>query len=450
MKWCIALLLVSVAACKKAENKEVPSTTKVTGVTGTVTQQVDAPFDLKTPPADATRRPSGLVYKTITAAPADAPAPKRNDTVMIKYTGWRQASGETFFSNMKEEKPMPLNLAATARGFTEALQLVKKGEKAMLWLPPEIGLKNQPAGKAGETLVYLVEVVDIVDAPPVPPDVAAPPADAKATKSGVKYVSLRSGTGAEKARAFDEVTFNVTMWDAEGRMFDTTEMKKKPAATVPPFRQAAPMEEILTSMVAGERVRFWVDSERMKTPAAPQANMPSGQLTYEVEILQIDKQTPPPPTPRDVAKPPPDARKSPGGVFYKVLATGKGGPKPKATDTVKVHYTGWTTDGRMFDSSVTKGEPATFGLGGVIKGWTDGVQLMSVGDRYRFWIPFEMAYKDNPSRPQGMLVFEIELLEIKDSGAPKGPPGGHGAPPPGRGPPGHGPPGGDPHGHHGH
>src|SRR5688572_12111914 len=135
---------------------------------------------------------------------------------MIKYTGWRQASGETFFSNMKEDKPMPLNLAVTARGFTEALQLVRKGEKAMLWLPPEIGLKNAPAGgKPGETLVYLVEVVDIVEAPPVPPNLTAPPPDAKTTKSGVKYISLRPGTGKEKARPFDEVTFNVTAWDSE-------------------------------------------------------------------------------------------------------------------------------------------------------------------------------------------------------------------------------------------
>lgn len=423
MKWMAVLLLV--AACDKAEKNPLPVTKAVPqGVSANPTQQVPAPFDLKTPPADAMRRPSGLVYKTITAAPADAVAPSRNDTVMIRYTGWRQQTGETFFNNMKEDKPMPLNLAATAKGFTEGLQLVKKGEKAMLWLPPEIGLKNQPQGKPGETLVYLVEVVDIVPAPPVPPDLAQPPVAAKTTKSGVKFVSLKPGTGKDQPRVFDDVTFNVTAWDAEGRMWDTTEMKKKPAAKVAPFRQAAPMEEILTSMVAGERVRFWSDSTKMQTPAAPQPNMPTGPLVYEVEILQIDKAPgTPPPTPADVAKPPPDARKTEKGVAYRVLAQGKGGPKPKPVDTVKVHYTGWTVDGRMFDSSLVKNEPATFGLQGVIKGWTDGIPLMSVGDKYRFWIPFELAYKDQPSRPQGMLVFEVELLEIKET--PQGPPPGH-------------------------
>jgi FKBP-type peptidyl-prolyl cis-trans isomerase len=292
--------------------------------------------------------------------------------------------------------------------------------------------------------VYLVEVVDIVEAPPVPPDLASPPTDAMTTKSGVKYISLRPGTGKDKARAFDEVTFNVTAWDSEGRMFDTTEMNKKPAAKVPAFRQPVPMEEILTSMVGGERVRFWVDAARMQTPAAPQPNLPTGQLVYEVELLQIDKQSPPPPPPPDVAKPPAGARKSPKGVFYKVLASGKGGPKPTLAQTVKVHYTGWTTDGRMFDSSALKNEPSAFKLTGVIAGWTDALQLMSIGDKYRLWIPEELAYKGQPTRPQGMLVFEIELLEVRDTTAP--PAGPHGAPgaPAGR-PigPGHA----DPHGH---
>ncbi len=421
----LLLLIVVCISCKKA-SQDSDSAAKVTGPgVAPAALTVVPPLDLKTPPADATRRPSGLVYKTLVAAPTN-PAPKQNDTVMIKYTGWRQASGETFFSNMKEDKPMPLNLATTARGFTEALQLVRKGEKAVLWLPPEIGLKNQPPGKAGETLVYEVEVVDIVAAPAVPADVAAPPVTAKQTKSGIKYVTVRPGTGTEKARSYDDVTFNVTAWDAEGRMFDTTEMKTKPAAKVAPFGQAKPMEEVLTAMVAAERVRFWADATKMQTSSAPQANLPQGQLCYEIEIVQIDKKNPPPPTPADVAKPPGDAKKTAAGVFYKVLKAGPGGPKPASTNSVKVHYSGWTTDGRMFDSSVTKNEPATFALNGVIKGWTDGIPLMSVGDRYRFWIPDELAYKGQEGRPQGMLVFDVELLEIKQGGAPDPHGGGHG------------------------
>ena len=77
-----------------------------------------------------------------------------------------------------------------------------------------------------------------------------------------------------------------------------------------------------------------------------------------------------------------------------------------------VHYTGWTTDGKMFDSSVTRGEPATFPLDEVIAGWTEGVQLMVEGEKTRFWIPENLAYKGQQP-PFGMLVFDVELLKIR-------------------------------------
>jgi len=77
-----------------------------------------------------------------------------------------------------------------------------------------------------------------------------------------------------------------------------------------------------------------------------------------------------------------------------------------------VHYSGWTTDGKMFDSSVTRGEPASFALNQVISGWTEGVQLMVEGEKARFWIPENLAYKGQPGAPAGMLVFDVELLSI--------------------------------------
>jgi FKBP-type peptidyl-prolyl cis-trans isomerase len=122
------------------------------------------------------------------------------------------------------------------------------------------------------------------------------------------------------------------------------------------------------------------------------------------------------PAPPDVAAPPKDALTSPKGVFYKVLTAGKGGPKPTAEDTVRVHYTGWTTDGKMFDSSVGRGQPNEFPLKFLIPGWTDAIPVMSVGDKVRFWIPEELAYKGQPGRPAGMLVFDVELLAILPPG----------------------------------
>jgi peptidylprolyl isomerase len=119
------------------------------------------------------------------------------------------------------------------------------------------------------------------------------------------------------------------------------------------------------------------------------------------------------PAPPDVAAPPPDAIKTPSGLASKVLHIGFSNVRPSAQSKVQVHYTGWTPNGCMFDSSVARGKPSTFALNGVIPGWTEGVQLMVVGEKRRFWIPGSLAYDGTPDRPQGMLVFDVELLAVQ-------------------------------------
>ncbi len=100
---------------------------------------------------------------------------------------------------------------------------------------------------------------------------------------------------------------------------------------------------------------------------------------------------------------------------YKVEKEGTGA-KPTATDKVKVHYTGTLLDGTKFDSSVDRGEPAEFGVGQVIKGWTEGLQIMPVGSKYIIWIPAELAYGERGAgqdiKPNSVLKFEVELLDI--------------------------------------
>ena len=118
------------------------------------------------------------------------------------------------------------------------------------------------------------------------------------------------------------------------------------------------------------------------------------------------------PPPPDVQAPPKDAKKTSSGLAYLVVKPGTGTQHPTATSSVTVHYTGWTTDGKMFDSSVARGEPATFPLNRVIAGWTEGVQLMVEGQKMRFWIPENLAYKGQRP-PLGMLVFDVELLKIQ-------------------------------------
>lgn len=106
----------------------------------------------------------------------------------------------------------------------------------------------------------------------------------------------------------------------------------------------------------------------------------------------------------------------PSGLQYKVLKKGEGTVKPTAQDRVKTHYHGTLIDGSVFDSSVERGMPAEFQVSKVIKGWTEGLQLMVVGDKYQFYIPFELAYGERGSSgkigPFSTLIFEVELLEI--------------------------------------
>jgi FKBP-type peptidyl-prolyl cis-trans isomerase len=106
---------------------------------------------------------------------------------------------------------------------------------------------------------------------------------------------------------------------------------------------------------------------------------------------------------------------TPSGLQYKIITLGTGA-KPLATDQVKVHYEGKTIDGEIFDSSIQRGEPITFPLNQVIKGWTEGVQLMPVGSKFMFYIPSELGYGEQGAggaiAPNATLIFEVELLDI--------------------------------------
>ena len=103
------------------------------------------------------------------------------------------------------------------------------------------------------------------------------------------------------------------------------------------------------------------------------------------------------------------------GLQYIVMTKGDGA-MPKETDNVTVHYHGTLLDGTVFDSSVERGQPATFPLNGVIKGWTEGVQLMNVGSKFRFFIPSDLAYGERGAGgaigPNATLIFEVELISI--------------------------------------
>jgi peptidylprolyl isomerase len=243
-----------------------------------------------------------------------------------------------------------------------------------------------------------------VTAIPAPPDVAKPPADAKKTASGLATKVLAPGTGTARPAAEDTVTVHYTGWTTDGKMFDSSVARGKPTSF--PLNRVIPgWTEGLQLMVVGEKRRLWIP----ESLAYQGKRDPKGMLVFDVELLGIREV---PKAPSDVAAPPGDATRTKSGLAHKVLKAGTGTAHPSASSTVTVHYSGWTTDGKMFDSSVVRGEPTSFPLNAVIPGWTEGVQLMVAGERRRFWIPQDLAYGGRPGAPAGMLVFDVELISI--------------------------------------
>jgi peptidylprolyl isomerase len=245
-----------------------------------------------------------------------------------------------------------------------------------------------------------------------PSDVAAPPQDATCTDSGLCSKVLSVGTGQAHPDAWDKVTVHYSGWTTDGKLFDSSLRRGQPA-TFPLNRVIPGWTEGVQLMVVGEKRRFWIPVELAYNN---KPGKPAGMLVFDIELLEIqDQPTPPspPPTPEDVAGPPEDSQKTASGLSTKVLSPGVGTSHPKASSKVTVHYSGWTTDGKLFDSSVARGEPITFPLNRVIPGWTEGLQLMVTGEKRRLWIPEDLAYKGAAGAPAGMLVFDVELISFE-------------------------------------
>lgn len=240
-----------------------------------------------------------------------------------------------------------------------------------------------------------------------PVDVVGPPARAETTASGLASQVLWEGDGGPRPRAEDVVVVHYVGWTTDGEVFDSSVERGAPSAF--PLSGVIPgWTEGLQLMTVGEQRRLWIPESLAYQGAM---GRPAGMLVYDVELIAIEAS--PPEVPADVGAAPAGAEVTATGLASMVLRAGFGTEHPEASSTVTVHYSGWTTDGERFDSSVSRGRPATFRLNGVIPGWTEGLQLMVVGEKRRFWIPADLAYANNPGAPQGTLVFDVTLIHFE-------------------------------------
>ena len=262
--------------------------------------------------------------------------------------------------------------------------------------------------------------------PPVPPAPkvqaapAAPPEGAEKTESGISSRVLQEGTGTSHPKADEKVRVHYSGWQTDGYNFDSSYSRGVPS-TFGLNGVIAGWTEGVQLMVEGEKRRFWIPGElaygKLEGELPPigengkRPGRPLGQLCFDIELIKILR---PHPTPENLTAAPEDAPANPSGVASKVIKAGAGESKPKPTDNVQVHYTVWTTDGKVVDSTLPNERPKTLPLKRTIKGFTEGVQMMVEGETRRIWVPTDMAYgaAPPPTAPEGMLVFEVELLKI--------------------------------------
>lgn len=251
--------------------------------------------------------------------------------------------------------------------------------------------------------------------PPAHPDAdasampLAPPEDATVTLSGTAFVLLEPGdTAVPKAQWADFVELRFRVWDEAGRLVGRSRPGRSERLAVswlPPG-----WAEVVMTLHPGAQARIWVP-EPQAYASAPGG--PRGALRIEMEYLAVELTELGREGVTPLLTPPPSALRTASGIHFVVLRPGTGTRHATADGRVTVHYEGWTADGNRFDSSYARGEPATFPLAAVIAGWQEAVPLMVEGEKTRFWIPAEMAYGDAEGRPNGMLVFDIELVRIE-------------------------------------
>lgn len=376
---------------------------------------IPAPDDLLEAPADARRVDGGVRYVFVERGDGDR-AIGYNDRVWVKFTAWLP-DGSVFDTTERKGRSRRVDVRAMMSGLTELIQQCRVGDRLDAWLP---ATATSVGGFSGldEPLRIEFELIHARFAPSLPEPFRKPRRKKKyefhTSESGLQWIVTERPEFGRSPQGSDMVLAEFAVWSHDGELLDSTIVDGEPAnfnleMTIPIFAEA------FSSMIPGERRILWAPAE-LAGSYQDQGMSRQGALVIEVTLLQFMSR---PEVPKDVFKAPSGAELTPLGVSYRILAEGRGSRHPREGDQVRILYSGWTREGVMFDSSYDHGEAGTFKLGSQMPlGWNDAIYQMLIGERRRIWIPEELAYAGAEGRPEGLLIFDVELLEILDEENP--------------------------------
>ena len=357
---------------------------------------------------------SGLEY-TITKK-GNGKKPQIGDRVVVQYTG--KLTNDSIFDSSLKRGPFTFKLGKgeVIKGWDEAFQLLQIGDKATIKFGPELGYGAKGAGPIppNATLIFDVELLDVIEGPKKW-DVKGK--DTIALPSGLKYIIVNGNKKGEIPTAGTQVSLNYSGFFKDGKIFDSSVERGQPfSVKLGEGQIIKALEEGLELMHKGEKVEFYIPynlayGEQGHPPVIP----PKADLIFDIELLNVQKVIVP--TLFDITGK--EQKTTASGLKYYEISKSTSIVKAMAGKTVKVHYSGYLADGKMFDSSVERGEPIEFklGQGQVIAGWDEGISLMNVGDKFRLVIPYYLAYGENGRPPmipaKSDLTFDVELIDVK-------------------------------------
>ncbi len=360
---------------------------------------------------------SGLQYM-ITSAGNGIQAHK-GDNVKVHYTG-KLTDSTIFDSSVKKGVPFDFQLGRgrVIKGWDEGISYLHVGDKATFIVPAALGYGEQKAGSIppNSTLIFDVELVDVSEG--IKSFEIKKHADTLKAANGIQYLKVLSNPKGVKPIDSGKVSINYIAYLKDGSILDASaDRGNKPFSCLLGENQGMKgWDECIRLMRVGEKTRFIVPyklaygDEGYKGVIPPKAD-----LIFDLELT--DAKAPVRVQFYDVKGK--DTVKTASGLKYIVVSKGAGGAKAESGKTVKVHYTGFLDNGKIFDSSVQRGDPIEFplGAGRVIKGWDEGIALMSVGDKFRLIIPYDLAYGESGHPPvippMARLIFDVELVEVK-------------------------------------